>query len=495
MTSSIRFLAAVSILGLGACDSLGAHASIVAKAGSRELSVERLGNLIGQSQAPVRKDVARSIAEVWVDYQLLAEAAAKGDTLGDLALVDENMAPVIQRARIETLYSEIALAWKNKPIDSAGLPARYEGGEFLSARHILIPITQGSPPDSISRYQAQANAVRKELTAANFPALAAKYSKDPGTATRGGDLGVFPKGIMVPEFERGITSLKPGEISGPIRTQYGFHLIRRSTFEEVQAQVAKAAGDKQAAAAESTYLAKLENDAKVDIKSDAALNVKAVAIDLEGRANDNSVIASMKGGDYTTAKLAKMLRTIPQKAQLLGQLQQAPDSVVVQQFLRPVIRTELLVREADKKGIKADTALMGNVHRTFFNMLKGAWNGLGVAPTMLDSSGKMSAEEKGRAAADRIEAYMDRLIKQEQNFIEVPPPLEAALRQKYKMSIDKAGLDRAYEKALKVRAAVDSAKARNEPTSTVPLPGAPAAAPAATPSTTPAAPKAGSKKP
>ena len=485
--SFLRFYVAALTLGLGACDSLGAHASVVAKAGSHELSVDRLGNLIGLSAAPVRKDVARSIAEVWVDYQLLGEAAAKGDTLGDLKLVDETMVPVIQRARIETLYGQISQAWKDQKVDEAGLEARYNNGEFLAAKHILISITQGSPPDSVARFQAQAMAVRKELNPANFGALAAKFSKDPGTATKGGDLGVFPKGIMVPEFERGITSLKPGEISGPIRTAYGFHIIRRSTYAEVKEQVLKAASDKQVAAAESTYLTGLENAAKIEVKTDAPITIKSVAIELEAHFDDNAVIANMQGGNFTASNLAKLLRTIPQKNQLLSQLQSAPDSVILTQFLKPVLRTELLTREADKKGIKSDTALLGNVHRTFFNMVKGAWNGLGVAPSMLDSAGTLSADQKAKIAGDRVEAYMDKLIKQEMNFVEVPPPLEAALREKYKSSIDKAGSDRAFEKAQKVRAAADSAKAKSEPTSAVPMPGG---APAA-----PAAPAAGKKKP
>ncbi len=485
--SFLRFSVAALTLGLGACDSMGAHASVVAKAGSHELSVDRLGNLVGQSAAPVRKDVTRSVAEVWLDYQLLGEAAAKGDTLGDLKLIEETMAPVIQRARIEALYGDIAKAWKDKPVEEAGLEARFNNGEFLSAKHILIPITQGSPPDSVSKFQAQALLVRRETKDENFAAMAAKYSKDPGSASRGGDLGVFPKGVMVPEFERGLTALKPGEISAPIRTAYGFHIIRRAMYSEVKAGVLKAAGDRQGAVAESTYLAGLENAAKIEVKSDASITVKSVAIDLESHFDDKTVIAKMLGGDYTAAALAKLLRTIPQKNQLLTQLQSAPDTIIVQQFLKPVLRTELLTREADKKGIKPDTALMNNVYRTFFGMIKGAWNGLGVAPSMLDSAGKTDAAARSKLAGDRIEAYMDKLIKQEMNFVEVPPPLEAALRIRFKSSIDKAGVDRAYEKALKVRAAADSAKAKNEPASSVPVPGAPAMPPAGAKGAAPAA--------
>jgi peptidyl-prolyl cis-trans isomerase D len=472
----LRTAALALTLGVGACDGIGAHADTVATAGSRTLSVDRLGNLLGQSQAPIRKDIARSIAEVWVDYQLLAEAALKGDSLADPKVIDESMESVLQRARVEQLFQQVSAAWKDKPADTTGIEGRYTNGEFLAARHILIAVPQGSPPDSVSKFQAQASQLAKQVNAGNFASTAAKFSKDPGSAQRGGDLGVFPKGAMVPEFERGLLALKPGEISPPVRTAFGFHIIRRSTYGEVQADIVKAVSAKQMAAAESTYLAKIEADGKIDIKTDAALTAKAVAIDLEGHFGDNTVVASMKGGDFTAAKLAKLISTLPEKNQLISQIPNLPDSIIVGRFIKAVVRAELLSREADAKGIKNDTALVANVRRAFSNMVKGAWNGLGIAPAMLDSAAK--GGDKAKVAGDRVEQFMDGLINQKVQFVEVPPPLEAALRLKYKASIDKAGIDRAIEKATKVRATADSAKAKSEPPSAVPVPGG-AAAPAA----------------
>ena len=473
--------AASSIALIAACDSdaLSAHADVVAKAGSQSLSVERLGNLIGESQAPVRKDVARSIADIWVDYQLLAKAASTGDSLNDEKLITQAMEPLIQRARIEKLYAEVSKPWRDKPVDTAGIEGRFNQGEFLAARHILLPVTQGSTAEQVRKVEGEAKDVQRQATAANFESLAKKYSKDPGSAPRGGDLGVFPKGVMVPDFERGLMALKPGEISGLVRTPYGYHIIRRASYAEVRAQVIKAVGDKQAAQAESTYLAKLETDARIDIKNDAVLTIKAVAIDLEAHLTDKSVIAELEGENYTAAKLARLLRTIPQKAQLVTQLQSAPDSVISGQFLKPVLRTELLVRQADEKKVTLDSAFTNNVRRSFFGMLKGAWNGLGIAPAMLvdSANAKPSAEQKEKMAAQKIEAYFDRLIKQESQFVEVPPPLEMALRQKYSYSISKAGIDRAAEKATKVRAAADSTRTKNAPQSAVPVPGAAPAAP------------------
>jgi len=74
-------LAAVAAFTLSACsglkDALNAHTDWVARAGSAELMVTKLGNLLGKSRAPIRKDIAKSIANVWVDYQLLGSRGAQ----------------------------------------------------------------------------------------------------------------------------------------------------------------------------------------------------------------------------------------------------------------------------------------------------------------------------------------------------------------------------------------------------------------------------------
>ncbi|EQD29450.1 PpiC-type peptidyl-prolyl cis-trans isomerase [mine drainage metagenome] len=60
----------------------------------------------------------------------------------------------------------------------------------------------------------------------DFAKLAEEYSID-GSRRRGGDLGLFGRGIMVKEFESAAFSLKPGEVSGIVRTQFGYHIIKR----------------------------------------------------------------------------------------------------------------------------------------------------------------------------------------------------------------------------------------------------------------------------
>jgi peptidyl-prolyl cis-trans isomerase D len=122
---------------------------------------------------------------------------------------------------------------------------RYRMPERAKARHILI-MTQGKPASEEPKLKAKAEDILKQLKAgANFAELATKYSDDPGSKEKGGDLGWFGKGQMVPEFEAATFALKPNEISGVIKTSYGYHIIqvlekeqaRLKPFDEVKTEL------------------------------------------------------------------------------------------------------------------------------------------------------------------------------------------------------------------------------------------------------------------
>lgn len=86
----------------------------------------------------------------------------------------------------------------------------------IRASHILV------------EKQSQAIKVQEELKAgANFSELARKYSTCP-SSKRGGDLGQFGRGQMVKEFEVVAFALKPGQVSDPVKTKFGYHLIKRT---------------------------------------------------------------------------------------------------------------------------------------------------------------------------------------------------------------------------------------------------------------------------
>jgi peptidyl-prolyl cis-trans isomerase C len=110
--------------------------------------------------------------------------------------------------------------------------------EFLNpasvkAQHILVKVDVKAKPEEIAAAQTRAASIRKELDGgADFAKLAEKYSDDPGSKTRGGDLGFFTKERMVPEFSKAAFSLKKEEISQPVKSSFGFHIIKVNDIRE-----------------------------------------------------------------------------------------------------------------------------------------------------------------------------------------------------------------------------------------------------------------------
>jgi len=120
---------------------------------------------------------------------------------------------------------------------------RFRTGERVKARHILLNTT-GKSADEEIKIKAKAEDLLKQVKAGgNFAELAKKNSEDPGTKDKGGNLDWVVKGQTVPEFEKALFALKPNEISGLVKTQYGFHIIQAlekqdahlKTFDEVKA--------------------------------------------------------------------------------------------------------------------------------------------------------------------------------------------------------------------------------------------------------------------
>ncbi|HWK72777.1 MAG TPA: SurA N-terminal domain-containing protein [Povalibacter sp.] len=107
---------------------------------------------------------------------------------------------------------------------------RFEAPERRHARHILI--TTGDGVDDAAAKKKADELAAQAKAGADFAQLAKDNSKDPGSAQQGGDLGWAQRGMFVGPFEEALFSMSPGEIRGPIKTQFGYHIIR---LEEVEA--------------------------------------------------------------------------------------------------------------------------------------------------------------------------------------------------------------------------------------------------------------------
>src|SRR6266550_3672278 len=172
-------LAAVAAFTISACsglrDALNAHTDWVARAGSAELSVAKLATLLGKSRAPSRKDIAKSVANVRVDYQLLGVAAAHNDSLGDPKQIDEAMWPAIANMKASRWYDVVSKGWGSE--DTVAAKRQWENGEILAADHILL-LTQGMSDAQKAAVKKKIDALRARVTPANFATLASANSQD-----------------------------------------------------------------------------------------------------------------------------------------------------------------------------------------------------------------------------------------------------------------------------------------------------------------------------
>jgi hypothetical protein len=450
----------------GLKEAMTAHVDVVARAESQELSVQRLADMMASSQVPLSKPVAEQIASVWVSYQLLGKAAAMGDSLADDELIDEVMWPVYSQSKTQKW---LGIVQQGFVIDSSRNEEAYSTeNRLLAAQHILFSLPEGQQETGSDSVMRRAEAVRSQINDRNFAALARQHSGDASNKDMGGDLGVFFPQQMVPEFANAVSALKPGEIGPLVRTQYGYHIVRRKTYPEVRQQFDQQYGMVLRQTAQSTFFAGVEKAGEVEVKANAAKVVKEIAADLESHKGDRTAVATSKLGTFTAGDVARWISGWSQRDRLRADLTSAPDSLVPN-FVRSLLLNELFLKQADSAGITLDTAEVSSVRNAFKGLVRNSWAGLRVAPAMLADSAKTEAE-RIRLAAARVDGYMDRLLQQQEQFIEIPPPLADALRKKYDGTVKDAGITRAVELAQRTRSAADSARAASQPKSAVPMP-------------------------
>lgn len=465
--------ATVTFAGLAGCkgfkDAMTAHVDVVARAGPQELSVNRLATLVGDSRLPTDREFVHQLAMIWVDYQLLGHAAAQGDSLNSRKTMDSALWGMETNARAKKWFDQVSKTWAGGA-DTSGYASAYASGKVLVARHILLTTPQGDTSSATSdSVRRKAVALRAGLTPANFATAAQKNSKDPGSAQHGGDLGAFDHGQMVAPFEQALLTLKPGEISQPVRTQFGWHLIYRPTYAEAHDDVAKKLGAAGMQENESAYITRLDSASHYKFLPSGTATVRSVTKDPDAHKTDETAIATYSGGNFTAARLARWMGLFP--PQMRAQLDAAPDSQIPV-FVRNVVRNEMVVRQADSAGVKLDSTELSTLRQTYLQLITNDWTLLGIDPKELADSAK-TVGGRDRIAAARVDDYLKRMVAMQARYVDVPQPVDQALRSTYSSEVNEAGVDRAVTQAADIRKHSDSARASKAPPSAVPLPGGP----------------------
>lgn len=124
-------------------------------------------------------------------------------------------------------------------------PEKFKQGDSVRASHILLRVDPNAPEATKTQARALIDGILKRAKSGeDFAALAKQHSQD-GSARQGGDLGYFERGQMVPAFSEAAFSLKPGQMSGVVTTQFGYHIVKVTDrkpaatvpFEQVAGQI------------------------------------------------------------------------------------------------------------------------------------------------------------------------------------------------------------------------------------------------------------------
>lgn len=149
----------------------------------------------------------------------------------------------------------------------------FEQPETVKASHILFMVDADAKEDVVKQKEEAANkAAERAAAGEDFTKLAKELSEEPGAAESGGDLGFFPKDRMVPEFAEVAFSQKVGDISKPVKTQFGWHIIKVTDrkaagtvpFDQVKEQIVSYLKSSKQKEEVQAVLNKLKESAKIE---------------------------------------------------------------------------------------------------------------------------------------------------------------------------------------------------------------------------------------
>lgn len=175
-------------------------------------------------------ELQQSMLSRWADFSILSQEA-KAQGIDKESHIQNKINDMTSRVLVEEFI--IRNTGKTEITDKAiqayydSHKTEYAHAEMVKAQHILIKVDPASNEEQLAAAKEKIIAIKARLDKGeSFDVLAQKMSDDPGSKVNGGDLGFFGRGSMVPEFEEAAFNTKKGEISEPVQTQFGWHLIK-----------------------------------------------------------------------------------------------------------------------------------------------------------------------------------------------------------------------------------------------------------------------------
>lgn len=374
-----------AVVMFAACAEPRDDVALVARVGDSELTVDEVVDLlVDEERLSANVGVIQTLAEYWIDYTLLAEAAAEDTTFSNL-----DLELLVQQQLWQTMVAQLrdSVIQFDTFITEDELEALYAAEDpdvQLRARHIMLTYP-------FEATQAQRDSVRSVLEelrqrivdGTSFESIAGQYSQDPGTARSGGDLGYFSRGDMVVPFEEATLALEPGEMSGVVETPMGLHLIRleeRRTraIEDVALEFRRRVQGQRVQAAESTFIAGIEARVDPQLRDGAVGVAREIARNPGTRLSRRAArrrLVEWKGGALSVGDFQSVMWIEP--SGLRDQLIAEPDERL-ETFLKDLARRDLLVEEARSAGLQPTRAHVDSLVTDAEDQLRAAARMLGL---------------------------------------------------------------------------------------------------------------------
>lgn len=460
------------VAGLTGCEDFGramtAHGEVVARVRGHELTVDQTVDLMTSNpRIPPQTEVVGSIADLWVDYMVLATLVSRDSTLAGLDL-DVMVDPYVEQRTFEQLREQVVTS--DTMIGDEELERLYSeqnAGVRVRARHILLEYPEEATDEGRDSVRQLAEELRERaLAGEEFADLAREYSAD-GSARQGGDLGWFEAGNMVQPFEDAAFALQPGEISEPVETLFGLHVIK---VEEREAPSLDELGDefRQRAVAQrrqeslNEYVTSLRDPVELEIAEsgpgvarDLARNP---ASELPGRAASRH-LATWRGGELTAQEFLSFVRRMPPQQQ--AQIGAMPDEQL-ETVLREISTNQLVLADALERGIAVPEEERDSIAGLIREQIVSVAHQAGLTGT------PQGGESEATAVERRVRTLLEDILAGRQNLL----PL-GALRFVLRPEMDWNIFERSFPEVVERLEERRSAET-DEPTPPFPMPTPPA---------------------
>jgi len=224
-----------------------------------EVSDEKVGEMVDQAKQslPEGMTLETALGQMGMDLESWKKEIRSQMQIEELVNQKVSAAPEATEEEVKTFYE--------------AHPQYFESPESVTASHILLGFEDGDSDEVKAEKKAKLEGIKKQIEeGGDFAAMAKEHSSCP-SSQRGGDLGSFGKGQMVPPFEKAAFTMAPGELSGIVETNFGYHLIKvtqkseagMQPLEEARAQITQHLNQQKKEGIWTEYLEGLRKEADI----------------------------------------------------------------------------------------------------------------------------------------------------------------------------------------------------------------------------------------